>query len=398
MTDLSSADILAKEMAASAGTYKKRELALLRGEGVRVFDAEGKSYIDCIAGIGTACLGHSHPELSKAIAEQASSLMSAPELLCNPQRAAYQQRLLETFPDSFKRVFLCNSGAEAVEAALKFARFSTGRGGVLALRRGFHGKTLGALSITAEENYRKPFEPLLPGVVHVAAGNIEAVQNALSENEFGCMVFEAVQGEGGIRPLDVEFVKQAVQLVRNSGALIVADEIQAGMGRSGDMWAYQALGVEPDLVCAAKGIAGGVPMGACVIGDAVAELPVQSHTSTFGGNPLACRAALCVLDVIERDSLLENCRQRGEQICGALNDANLSKVREVRGRGLLIGVELKERAGVYMQKAMDKGLLCLLAGPRVIRLLPPLIISEQEAQEVVDILVEILRDDSGSDD
>ncbi len=382
-----------RELAFGAGTYMKRDITLVRGEGVYAFDDSGKKYIDCISGIAVAGLGHAHPELVQAISEQAGAIMSAPELLCNPVRAEYQRRLLEYFPESYKRVFLCNSGAESIEGALKFARFTTGKFGIAALKKGFHGKTMGALSPTSEQKYREPFQPLLPEVHHISA-DMSSVDELLEQHgdKLGCFIFEPLQGEGGINVHDESFVQEAVARFQEKSVLVICDEVQSGFGRTGRMWAHQHYGITPDIVCLAKAIAGGVPMGAIAIGEKVAELPPQSHTSTFGGNPLACRAGLCVLDVIERDNLVENAREVGEFIAEKIRAADVKLVREVRGKGLMIGIELKQRAGKYIQACADRGLLILLAGSRVVRLLPPLIITKEQAEQAADILIEALSE------
>lgn len=374
----------------SAGTYLKRDIVLVHGKGVRVFDDTGKSYIDCIAGIGTASLGHNHPRLVHTISQQASEIISVPELISTPTRARYQARLLKLLPEGFERVFLCNSGSEAIEAALKFARYSTKKPGIVALKRGFHGKTMGALSVTAEKKYREPFEPLLPFTYHVGTQNPLELEKVFERDSIGAFIFEAIQGESGVRPLDQAFLKDAIAMARCRGVLTIADEIQCGFGRTGRMWGYNNLSLQPDMVCMAKGIAGGVPMGAVGLGPEVAELAPQSHTSTFGGNPLACSAALTVLDVIEEDKLVENARQIGNIIKDGLRKTRLKRVREVRGWGLMIGLELKEKAGPLLSPLTDRGLLCLLAGPRVLRLLPPLILKEDDAKEIISILTDVL--------
>lgn len=383
-----------RELAFGAGTYMKREVALVRGEGIYVYDEDGRRYIDCVAGIAVAVLGHAHPQLVQAISEQAASIISAPELLCTPMRAEYQRRLLEYFPEFYNRVFLCNSGAESVEGALKFARLSTGRHGIVALKKGFHGKTMGALSPTAEPKYREPFQPLLPEVHHTAP-DIGALRELLEEHgdKLGCFIFEPLQGEGGVNPHDAEFLRQAASLVREREMLLIADEVQTGFGRTGRMWAHEHFALQPDIVCLAKAIGGGVPMGAIVLGNRVAELPPQSHTSTFGGNPLACRAALAVLDAIEEQKLVENARAVGEHLAERLRAADVKLIREVRGMGLMIGIELKQRAGQYLQSCAERGLLILLAGPRVIRLLPPLITTKSDADEIADILIDVLSNE-----
>jgi acetylornithine/LysW-gamma-L-lysine aminotransferase len=379
------------ELQFGAGTYQKRDISLVKGEGCYVFDADGKRYLDCVAGIGSALLGHAHPVLVKAVSEQMSAISSVPELFCNPVRAAFQEKFVSSLPPNINRVFLCNSGTESVEGALKFARLATGRHGVVALKGGYHGKTLGALSATAEEKYREPFAPLLEGFRHASNQNIEALEQEFSNDpSVGAFIFEAIQGESGVRPIDSDFLRQACRIARESGAMIIADEVQCGMGRTGKMWGFEEAGIEPDLVCCSKGIAGGVPMGAIGIGDRIPALPQLSHTSTFGGNPLACAAGLAVLNTLSRDDLLTNAQIQGNRISEAVVQADLKRVREVRGRGLMVGIELKEHAGQFLQPLADKGLLVLLAGQRVIRLLPPLILTSDQSDFISRTLIEVL--------
>lgn len=376
------------ELAFGARTYSKRRLNIVRGEGCYVWDSDGKRYLDCLAGIGAASLGHRHPRLVSAIQAQADTIISAPEYVCNPVRALYQKRLAGHMPDGFNRIFLCNSGAEAIEGALKFARLASGKPGVIALKKGYHGKTLGALSATFEPKYREPFFPLLEGVIHVGP-DLESVNEAFAANpNVGAFVFEAVQGEGGVRKLDSDFLQAATKLAHEKGAVVIADEVQCGFGRTGQMWGFDDA--VPDLIASSKGIAGGVPMGAIGISDRIPELPPLSHTSTFGGNPLSCAAGHAVLDAIEQDGLIQNAAEVGSYLTTRIRDANLKRVREVRGYGLMIGIELKEHAGPFLQPCVDRGLIVLLAGQRVIRLLPPLILSQEEATFAADTLIEVL--------
>ncbi|MFN8220520.1 MAG: aminotransferase class III-fold pyridoxal phosphate-dependent enzyme [Fimbriimonadales bacterium] len=376
------------ELAFGARTYSKRKLNIVRGDGCYVWDDQGNRYLDCLAGIGAASLGHRHPRLVRAIQEQADTIISAPEYVCNPVRADYQARLVGHMPDGFNRVFLCNSGAESIEGALKFARLATGKPGVVAFRRAYHGKTLGALSATYEPKYREPFFPLLEGYVH-SATDLDGLREAFEANpNIGALVFEAIQGEGGVRRLPSEFLHDAIALAHQHGAVVIADEVQCGFGRSGQMWGFGDA--VPDLIAASKGIAGGVPMGAIGISDRIPELPTLSHTSTFGGNPLSCAAGHAVLDAIEQDGIIGNAAQVGAFLAQTIEGAGLKRVREVRGYGLMIGIELKEHAGPFLQPCADRGLIVLLAGQRVIRLLPPLILSMEQAKFAADTLIEVL--------
>ncbi len=273
----------------TSGLYTKRPVAIVRGKGAHLWDANGKEYIDCVGGQGAANVGHANPAVAAAIAAQAQTLITCPEMFYNDRRALLEQRLCEI--SGFPRVFLCNSGTESVEAALKFARITTGRSQFVACMRGFHGRTMGALSATWEKKYREPFEPLVPGFQHIPFNRPEVLDAAITE-ETAAFIVEIVQGEGGVNPASTEFLMKAEQLCRERGALFIVDEVQTGFGRTGKMFAHQHHPIHPDLICLAKSIAGGIPMGAVLIGERVPELPPQVHGSTFGGNPLACAAAL----------------------------------------------------------------------------------------------------------
>src|SRR5579885_3106020 len=256
---------------AAGGSYK-RPIRLVRGEGAVVFDDQGQRYIDCVGGIAVANVGHANPRVAAAIAQQATRLISCPELFHNDVRAAYLERLVAALPAGMNRVFLCNSGTEAIEAAIKFARFSTGRTQILAAMRGFHGRTLGALSATWELQYRAPFEPLVPDYEHVRYNDLAALEAAITDRT-AALILEVVQGEGGVRPASPEYLQTAARLCQERGALLIVDEIQTGFGRTGRMWACEHAGITPDLLCLAKGIAGGVPMGAAALGPRVPTMP-----------------------------------------------------------------------------------------------------------------------------
>lgn len=373
----------------SAGTYKKRPLAITHGEGAFLFDESGSRFIDCIGGIGAALVGHAHPVLRDALADQVSRVISVPELLCSPVRAQYQERVLQYAPKSFNRVFLCNSGAEANEAAFKLSRMAASQHRAVALARGFHGKTLGALGLTHDPKYREPFFPLLPDIAHVASGDLEAFREAVKDG-VGAFAFEAFQGEGGVREHSPQFIQEAMSLTRAHGGFVIADEVQCGFGRTGKMWGFEHLGVEPDIICTAKGIGGGVPLGAILIHKDFPILPPLSHTTTYGGNPLSCRAGLAVLEIMEKEKLIERAARLGVRFRERFSASLPSCVREVRGQGLMIGIELKKKAGEYLEALQEKGILALLAGPRVLRLLPPLVIEEDTLDFVAASLQEVL--------
>jgi acetylornithine/LysW-gamma-L-lysine aminotransferase len=372
----------------TSGLYTKRPLVIVRGEGARLWDADGGEYIDCAGGQGAANVGHANPQVARAIAEQAAALVSCPEMFYNDKRALLEERLCRLA--GFPRVFLCNSGAEAVEAALKFARLATGRTGFVATMRGFHGRTLGALSATWEKKYREPFEPLVPGFTHVPYNNLEALQGVISDAT-AALIVEVVQGEGGVTPAQADYLLDAQALCRERGALLILDEVQTGFGRTGRMFAFQHHGLQPDLLCLAKSMAGGLPMGATLIGEAVGRLPPSAHGSTFGGNPLACAAALAAIDFIDTNHLPEHAAELGAWFIEELRGIQSPLIREVRGLGLMAGIELRQKVTPYLQALMARGVLALPAGLTVMRFLPPLVIQKADLERVVEAVKEVLK-------
>ncbi len=374
----------------TSGLYAKRPLTIVRGQGARVWDEQGREYIDCVAGHGVANIGHSHPKVVRALSEQAARLITCPEMFYNDTRARLLARLGTLVP-GMTRVFLCNSGTEAVEAALKFARYSTGRSGIVAAMRGFHGRTMGALSATWNKKYRAPFQPLVPEFHHVPYNKPAALEAAVTDHT-AAVLLEVVQGEGGIHPADAAFLETAQAVCRERGALLIVDEIQSGMGRTGKMFAFQHYGLQPDMVTLAKGIAGGVPMGAVLLGERVADLKPGIHGTTFGGNPLAAAAALATLEVMEEENLPQRAASTGAYFLERLQAIQSPLIREVRGLGLMIGVELKRKVAPYIQALMDQGVLALPAGLTVIRFLPPLVISRAQVDQVVEALQSVLTE------
>ncbi len=389
-TDPASAAIMSTEAARTSGVYPKRQLAIVRGQGARVWDAEGREYIDCVAGQGSANLGHCHPVIVQAISEQAGRLITCPEIFYNDMRAALLQRLGRVAPYGLDRVFLCNSGTEAVEAALKFARVSTGRPEIIAARGGFHGRTLGSLSATWKEDYRRPFAPLVPCFSHVAFNDLAALQRAVGDST-AAVILEPVQGEGGVHPARGDYLRAVAQLCRERGALLILDEVQTGFGRTGKLFACEHFGVTPDLMALAKSMAGGLPIGACLAGPRVRDLPPMSHGSTFGGNPVTAAAALAAITIMTSphpsrtsgETLVQHAARAGRRLMEGLQAINCPTVREVRGLGLMVGIELKVKVTPVLQRLQNLGVLALSAGINVLRLLPPLIISDEDLQRVV---------------
>lgn len=382
-------EIIARESLHGSGVYPKREVAIVRGQGARMWDAEGKEYIDCVSGHGVAIVGHANPAVAEAIARQAHTLITCPGVFYNDQRAAFLEKLTSLAPNGLSRAFLSNSGAEAVEAALKLARLATGRAGIVATMRGFHGRTLGALSATWEKRYRQPFEPLVPGFTHVPYDNLEAMKDVVEEDT-AAVIVEIVQGEGGVRPGSGEYFHGLRALCDERGALLIVDEVQTGFGRTGKLFACEHHHLIPDILCLGKGIAGGVPMGATLFGDKVGELPRGAHGSTFGGNPLACAAGLAALDYIVREDLPGQAAEKGTHLLDRLRGIEAPVIRQVRGLGLMVGIELRCRVQPYLVALMERGVLALPAGRTVLRLLPPLVISREELDTVISAIEEVL--------
>ncbi|MFN3742921.1 MAG: aspartate aminotransferase family protein [Anaerolineales bacterium] len=374
-----------------AGVYAKQPISIVRGEGALLFDPEGNAYLDCTSGHGVANLGHAHPKVAAAIAEQAARLITLFETYPNDRRAALMLKLTSLTP-GLDRVFFCNSGAEAVEAALKFSRLSTGRTRILAAKRAFHGRTFGALSATFAQRYRQGFEPLVPGFEHISYNNVEALEKALDES-VAALILEVIQGEGGIYPATPEFLEAARRLCDRHGALLIFDEIQSGFGRSGKMFAYQHYGIQPDMITCAKSLAGGLPMGAVLIGERVGNLAPGVHGSTFGGNPLACAAALATIQTLEEENLPQKAAEKGAYLMERLRRLDSPLVREVRGMGLMIGIELKRKVAPYLRALQQHRVLALNAGMNVLRLLPPLVITYEQLDWLLEALAEILSTD-----
>lgn len=385
-------EIIDIETAHSAGTYAKQPLVIVRGQGASLFDIDGVEYLDCASGHGVANLGHAHPKVAEALYKQASTLITLFESFPNDKRAELMKKLTSLVP-GLDRVFLCNSGTESVEAALKFARLSTGRKNIVAAMRAFHGRTYGSLSATFNKKYRDGFEPLVPGFSHVAYNNIEALDKAVNE-ETAAVILEVVQGEGGVYPATAEYMQSARQLCDQRGALLIVDEIQSGFGRTGKMFAIEHFGLTPDLLCCAKSLAGGVPMGAVLIGHNVKNLAPGVHGSTFGGNPLSCAAALAALEVIEEENLPRQALVKGAYLVDKLRQIASPNIREVRGKGLMVGVEMKEKVAPYIRQLQEKKIIALNAGMTVIRLLPPLVITYGQIDHLVAVLTEIVVADT----
>ena len=382
MTVRSTSAILRLDESLQPPLYAKRGIALVRGEGVWLYDSDGQRYLDLMSNYGVNILGHAHPRVTAAIVAQAGRLLSCHQSFASDVRAAFLEKLLSVVPHGLARAFLSNSGAEAVEAALKFAWAVTGRRKVVAAKRGYHGRTLGALAATGEPKYRQPFLGVLPEVVHVPYGDVAALAEAV-DADTAAVILEPVQGEGGIYPAEPGYLAEARRITREAGALLVFDEVQSAF-RTGAWFACQHAGVSPDLLCVAKGLANGVPIGATLMTEDVAlALPAGVHGSTFGGNPLACAAGLATLETLEDDRLIPAAAELGSYFREQLLALGHPLVREVRGIGLMLGLDLKVRSTPVLKALQERGVLALPAGTTVVRLLPPLILSRDDVDLAV---------------
>jgi acetylornithine/LysW-gamma-L-lysine aminotransferase len=366
----------------------KRDLVAVRGEGALLFDEAGNEYLDFAAGIAVASLGHSHPDLVAAIRRQAETLITCPNILYNDQRSLLLAKLVEITPASLVRAFLCNSGAESIEAALKFARLHTGRGKFVTAMRGFHGRTMGAVSATYTPKYREPFMPLIPGFSYVPYNKIDRLDAAV-DDDTAAVMFELVQGEGGVNPAQADYVAAAREICTQRGALLIIDEIQTGFCRTGKLFACEHFDLQPDLMCVAKAMAGGVPIGATLLGADI-EVTTGQHGTTFGGNPLAAAAALAAIEVYQRDGLAQRAAELGDYFEQRLGAAGLTQVRAVRRLGLMIGIELRHKVQDKLAELLERRIIALPAGPNVIRMLPPLIVDREQIDRVVAVLRELL--------
>ncbi len=376
-------------------TYSRFPVALEKGEGCYVWDVEGKRYLDFVAGIAVNSLGHNYKKLVEKIAEQAAALIHCSNLYYTRPQITLAAKLVEH--SDFDKVFFCNSGAEANEAALKLSRKyakMTGKAGsdIIAMTHSFHGRTYGAVTATGQEKYHKGLDPLLPGIKHVPYNDIDALKAAVDENTCAVLL-EPIQGEGGVHPAKKEYLAEVRALCDEKDLLLIFDEVQTGVGRSGELFCYQVYGVKPDVATFAKGLAGGVPIGAMMATDkAAAAFQPGDHASTFGGNPLATSAGCVVMDELFENGILDNVKKQGKYLTKRLRELQEkhSEITDVRGMGLIQGIELSVPAGDIVNGCIAKGLLLVGAGPNVIRFVPPLIVSDKEIDEAVSILDEVL--------
>lgn len=377
--------------AAQIPLYAKRDIALVRGEGNYLFDSSGKRYLDAMSNYGVASLGHAHPAFTAAMADQLGKLTTTHQSFYNDARSMFLEEIARIAPEGVGRSFLSNSGTEAIEAGLKFARTATGRSGIVAAKRGYHGRTLGALVATADKKYRTAFEDILgQDVTHVAFNNLEALESAVT-NETAAIVLEPVQGEGGIHPADAEYLQRARDLADTFGAVLFFDEVQSGF-RTGSPFYSVANGVTPDILVTAKAIANGLPVGVTLVTDAIADsVPGGAHGSTFGGNPLIARGGAETLRIMREDDLYANAADIGKYVIAEIEKLQSSRIRSIRGTGLMFGIELKMKAGPVLKALQDRGVLALMAGSLVLRFLPPMTWTTEQADELVSALADVLN-------
>ena len=382
-------DYIALERKYEFDVYPKRDVVIVRGLNSRLWDDRGKEYIDCVAGHGVANLGHSNSAVLNAIAEQAGRLLTCSGVFFNDTRALFLEKLIGIAPHNLTRAFLCNSGSESIEAAIKFARFTTRKTDFVSAVRGFHGRTMGALSATFNPKYREDFQPLVPGFTFAPFNNFEKLEEKITERTAG-IILEIIQGEGGVHVGNEEYFSKIRALCSRNGILLIIDEVQTGFCRTGKMFAVEHYGLEPDLMCLAKSIGGGIPMGAVLCSPAIG-VPEGRHGSTFGGNPLASAAGIAAIDFMIENRLDEQARDKGNYLVDGIKRESIPLIQEIRHKGLMIGIEMKERVKPYIEALMAHGLLALPAGPSVLRLLPPLTIPYEDLDLVREKISTVLR-------
>jgi len=384
-------DVIAVEKEHLLQVYRRGSVVFERGRGCRLFDANGRSYLDLISGVGVASLGHAHPRLASAIADQAQQLLHTSNLFFHPLQGELAARL--SAMSGLPRAFFCNSGAEAVEASLKFSRrywHAQGepRSGLVAFEHSFHGRTMGALSVTWDDHYRAPFKPLVPDVTFVAPDDINGLRSAVT-NRTGAVIVEPIQGEGGVRPISSAMAAAITEACRATGALLIADEVQCGLGRTGRPFCSPSIGLQPDLMAIGKSLGAGVPIAATLFSERVAATAAfGDHGSTYGGNLLACRAALVFLDELVEGGLMAHVARVGAHMEARLHAlaSRHSLIREIRGAGLMWGLDLDRPAAPVVDAALQQGLLVNRTAETVVRLLPPYIITTDEIDEAIGLL------------
>jgi LysW-gamma-L-lysine/LysW-L-ornithine aminotransferase len=386
MTDTLTTDTIARlDRDTQIPLYAKRDIALVRGEGAWLFDSDGNRYLDAMSNYGVAVLGHAHPRFTAAVTDQLHKLTTCHQSFFNDARSELLEEIATLAPEGLTRSFLSNSGTEAIEAGIKFARATTGRSNIVAAKRAYHGRTLGALSATADKKYRAPFEPFAMPATHVGFNDLDALEAAVND-ETALIILEPIQGEGGIHLADAAWLARARELATRHGALLMFDEVQSGF-RTGAPFAGVAMGVVPDILCTAKALANGLPIGLTMVTEAVSEaIPAGAHGSTFGGNPLVARGATETLRIMREDELYARASEIGAYAKARIEALESPKIRAVRGEGLMLGIELKQKATPVLRALQENGVLALMAGTLVIRFLPPMIWEREHADTLVDAL------------
>jgi len=383
-------EIKEKEERYSTGVYPKRDIVIKKGKGAYLWDINGKKYVDCVGGHGSANVGHCNPYVASAVKEQLETLTSCTEIFLYEKRALLLEELAKITPTGIEKFFLCNSGAEANEAAFKFVRMLTGKNEIIATVKGFHGRTFGALSATWEKKYREYFYPLVPGFSHIPYNNLDALKEAVNENT-AAFIIEVIQGEGGIRIGDEDYLRGVQKFLKEKGVLFIIDEVQTGFGRTGAWFASDLYGLEPDIITMAKSMGGGIPVGAMGIGANLENVKKLSHGSTFGGNPIAVASSLAVIKFIKDNDIINKTKELGRYFIESLKEISSPLIREVRGKGLMIGIEIKTKATPFLKKLADQGVLALPAGRNVLRFLPPLVIEKDDIDFVVEKVNKVLK-------
>ncbi|MFO8052281.1 MAG: aspartate aminotransferase family protein [Thermoplasmatota archaeon] len=372
-----------------SGVLSKRGIEIVRGEGCRIWDSNGVEYLDMGASLGVCNVGHRDPEVLNAINEQAGRLLYVSSSYDNPVRKDLMEKLISISPQEMSKVFLCNSGTESVEAALKFAFHLTGRKNLVAAKRAFHGRTFGSLSLTFNPTHRKGMDGMLLPVDFVSFGDIDEMNEKVNE-ETAAVILEPVQGEGGVHIPPEGYMEEVRRICDENGVLLIIDEVQAGLCRTGKMFAIEHHNVVPDIMCVGKSLGGGLPIAATLLNEGLGSLPSGLHGSTFGGDPLACAAANgCLRSMIDQ-RLDRRANELGKHFIDGLKQIESPLIRDVRGQGLMIGVELKQRTGPYLSTLLERGITALPTGATVIRFLPPLVVTRKDIDRTVDILSEVL--------
>ncbi len=378
-----------------ANVFAKRPVVITRGKGALVWDINGKEYIDCMGSYGVALLGHSHPKVVEAICKQAETLISCHASLYNNKRTEFLQKLMSITPKGLNKAFISNSGAESVECAIKLARKFTGKPEIIAMMGGFHGKTMGALSATWDKKYREPFQPLVPEFKHVPPDNLEKLAEAVTDKT-AAVLLEPIRGEGGVRVPPADFLPSVRELCDKRNVLLMLDEVQTSFGRTGKLFGCDHWSVIPDVMCLSKPFAGGLPIGITVAKENVmSSLTVGEHSTTFSGSPLVCAAACAAIDVLVKDKLADRAATLGAYFKAKLEELQTKHkiVKEVRGLGLMLGMELRYDVRNIILKTMNKGVLILDAGRNVLRFLPPLVIEKEQIDKAIAVLDEVIGEE-----